>query len=160
MSTRRGRGASIRSDRSRLHCQRSNGRLLYNHLRGNATRSAGSFSDSSSLRGCFISAEVTKHNSTFCSRSRDEWGWWSSGAEGAGELPPSSLWEQPICQRHYGALISWLAPVYAGWDFWSWGEALGIPHSRRMIDRAAARRKGSCDERERKKCVPMSPLCF
>lgn len=36
---------------------------------------------------------------------------------------------------------------------------LGDPHSWRMIDRAAARRKASCDEREKEKeCVPMSPF--
>lgn len=40
---------------------------------------------------------------------------------------------------------------------WSWGD----PHSWRMIDRAAARRKGSCDVREKERSVyPCPSLCF
>lgn len=40
-------------------------------------------------------------------------------------------------------------------------ERPGDPHSSRMIDRAAARRKGSCDEREKEKeCVPCSLCAF
>lgn len=41
----------------------------------------------------------------------------------------------------------------------SQGERPGDPHSSRMIDRAAARRKGSCDETEKERSVYPCPLC-
>lgn len=127
--------------------------------------------------------KVTGHNSSFAlawdKRAEEE-----RGLEGL-RKPPSSihaLWEQLICQHHYEPLISWPAPVFGGPGFWrtpplllllppdstppsilrSWGKGgQADPHSSRMIDRAAARRKGSCDEREKEKeCVPCSLCAF
>lgn len=83
---------------------------------------------------------------------------------------PSKVWEQLICQRPYEPLISWPAPVFGSPGVW-WAppqfshhphklrRGLGDPHSSRMIDRATARRKGSCDEREKEGSVHPCPLC-
>lgn len=106
-------------------------------------------------------------------RPEEEWNRSNRGSHWA----PSSLWEQLICQHHYEPLISWPAPVFGGPGFW-WAppplshsrlphhpspsgveERPGDPHSWRMIDRAAARRKGSCDEREKERSVYPCPLC-
>lgn len=75
----------------------------------------------------FSLSEATKHSSTFCSRSRDKRCWRTSATEEAVALHPSSPWELLVCQRHYGALISWLAPVFGGLGFLELRRSPGIP---------------------------------
>lgn len=85
-----------------------------------------------------------------------------------------SLWEQLIRQHHYEPLISWPAPVLGGPGFrWaplsrppppslsgSWGEVWGSPFMEDDRQGSSQKRRQLWWERERRECVPMSPLCF
>lgn len=130
--------------------------------------------DTSSLLSYFVSSalkmsKVTRHNSTFTpavslrqtTRGR-------AGLEQLRKLLLSvqNVSEQLICQHWFEPLISRPAPVFG---------KLGLPpttlqpqeprrgpsdpHSPKMINRASARRKGSCDEREKERSVYPCRLC-
>lgn len=120
----RGRRTSVRSDLSELHSQQFNRRLLQDDLRGEK-RSFGlraRFGIILMKRLVFPSLRRQSTTAPFCSRSWDKRSWWTSGTEDAAELL-----ELLVCQRHYGALISWLAPVFGSLGFLELRRSPGIP---------------------------------